>query len=285
MDKPPVAWTLRDGDLPSSQILGAEPRLQGLENNAYFRMLTFLGRQKRGNRHLKNIMVVPFPVKGAADSRFRDLVHAGVPARDFVLAIWGFGVARNQREKREFGEAFAALVLFSINGFIVWAGRRFSGDLGPILGWIGLLTTFIFIISLTVGTRFYPGQVLLLNWKWQLAGSRKYLEDREGGFRGRSRAIGRYIRIAVYFSLVTGPPLVVYGLLVSNYQRFALRFVNSYGAVALFGIVAWLLGYFVGLAIALATNSRLERIYAAMISDMEIVREFYQADRVRREQI
>ncbi|MBI1783606.1 hypothetical protein HYR69_00550, partial [Candidatus Sumerlaeota bacterium] len=40
----PSAWELREGDLPSEEILAREPRLRGLENNPMYRLILWSRR-------------------------------------------------------------------------------------------------------------------------------------------------------------------------------------------------------------------------------------------------
>lgn len=117
-------WALRSGDLPGPRTLRLEPRLQGLEENAYFRLLCHRRRaMKRRRKRSREPRVEP------------DLRTTPIKPADEAIALVGIEVGRSRERRRIWGTILLlalvweeALRTWSIPGWMVaWAANGLGG--------------------------------------------------------------------------------------------------------------------------------------------------------------
>jgi hypothetical protein len=147
-DKREGGWELQPGDLPSAEAIAREPRLGGMEENPFFRLIVFRRRFDRftlgdawnasGSNVVMLILAVVFwfialpillltlavqrfapPKQGISALLLRphpmlaELVELGLTAEEAALGMWGASVcgARERREEIVFGLVVAATAL------------------------------------------------------------------------------------------------------------------------------------------------------------------------------
>ena len=287
-------WTLSPGDLPSQAALEREPRLRGLEVNAFFRLLTM--RRTIGTVHrvgsagwvLLLIFLMmslgPFlgilatglirfvcaiaemhrgqpTLGGMTGNRLFELSLTGLEPSDYVMGLWG--AAASRRARRFSLGILGALVILSAVGCL------FSPIHVRLLLSVVLLFSFFF-----VGYRSHYPYDRLRFVSRQISAARRDFEP-VGWLHHQMGPVGRTLLTGVLillFFVVTSPFLFLLAAIVSR-VIWGADSAFSYLFEATLSFVGWAIGYGVGKAYRDHADAHLRQSTDDVRSILELVRE------------